>query len=110
MTCPNCKASNADHARFCSGCGVELCDDDAFVSPIAIQEEITRQQSGKAHEASLVDRERDPLLGFTIVGKYRIDAKLGAGGMGIVYRATRLLIGDEVAINSFIEAILAKTN
>jgi serine/threonine-protein kinase len=38
------------------------------------------------------------LLGSTIVGKYQIDAKLGAGGMGIVYRATRLLIGDEVAI------------
>ncbi|HKZ02207.1 MAG TPA: protein kinase, partial [Pyrinomonadaceae bacterium] len=30
--------------------------------------------------------------------KYCIDAKLGAGGMGAVFRARRLLIGDEVAI------------
>jgi serine/threonine protein kinase len=40
----------------------------------------------------------DSLLGRTIEGKYRIDSKLGAGGMGAVYRAHRLLIGDEVAV------------
>jgi serine/threonine protein kinase len=40
----------------------------------------------------------EPLIGATIAGKYRVAAKLGAGGMGAVYRATRLLIGDEVAV------------
>jgi serine/threonine-protein kinase len=40
----------------------------------------------------------DAVSGRTIAGKYRISATLGAGGMGSVYRATRLLIGDEVAI------------
>jgi serine/threonine protein kinase len=43
-------------------------------------------------------RPSDSIVGQTIVGKYRIGAKLGTGGMGSVYRATRLLIGDEVAI------------
>ena len=38
------------------------------------------------------------LLNHTIGNKYRLDALLGAGGMGTVYRATRVLIGDEVAI------------
>lgn len=38
------------------------------------------------------------LLGHVLDGKYRIEAKLGSGGMGDVYRATRLLIGDSVAI------------
>jgi serine/threonine-protein kinase len=40
----------------------------------------------------------DSLVGSTIDGKYRIESKLGQGGMGAVYCATRLLIGDTVAI------------
>ena len=40
----------------------------------------------------------DRLIGVTIDGKYRIESKLGEGGMGAVYCATRLLIGDVVAI------------
>jgi len=38
------------------------------------------------------------LIGHSIDDRYRIDAVIGKGGMGTVYRATRLLIGDEVAI------------
>lgn len=38
------------------------------------------------------------MLGQVLDGKYRIEARLGSGGMGDVYRATRLLIGDSVAI------------
>jgi len=38
------------------------------------------------------------MLGQTIENKYRLIADLGAGGMGAVYRAQRLLIGDEVAV------------
>jgi len=40
----------------------------------------------------------DPLLGRVIDKKYRIDAQIGLGGMATVYRATRLHIGDVVAI------------
>jgi serine/threonine protein kinase len=100
MICPTCKASNAVAARFCSGCGVELRERNTLPPQTTVPEqEITRQHSGKAaEEATLVDRESDPLLGSTIAGKYRIDTKLGAGGMGAVYRATRLLIGDVVAV------------
>jgi serine/threonine-protein kinase len=40
----------------------------------------------------------DPLVGRVLDGKYEIVAPLGAGGMGSVYRARRVLIGDEVAV------------
>jgi tRNA A-37 threonylcarbamoyl transferase component Bud32 len=40
----------------------------------------------------------DPMLGRVIDEKYRIDAEIGAGGMATIYRATRLRIGDVVAI------------
>jgi serine/threonine protein kinase len=46
-------------------------------------------------------------VGLVIGGKYRLDARLGAGGMGIVYRAARLLIGDEVAVKILHPALVS---
>src|SRR6185295_15864981 len=98
MNCSNCNVSNSDSARFCSGCGADLRNQGPVVSAES-EEEITRPRSGKADQgATLLDRGSDPSLGSTIAGKYRLVAKLGAGGMGTVYRAERLLIGDEVAV------------
>ena len=37
-------------------------------------------------------------MGETINGKYEVEEILGVGGMGMVFRATRSFIGDEVAL------------
>ncbi|MEA2173889.1 MAG: eukaryotic-like serine/threonine-protein kinase [Blastocatellia bacterium] len=44
--------------------------------------------------------EDDPssLVGQTLDGQYQIEALLGRGGMGAVYRANHILLGDRVAI------------
>jgi serine/threonine-protein kinase len=55
----------------------------------------------------------DPLIGHTLDEKYRLEERLGIGGMGTVYRAVHLLIDRPVAIKvlnqRFVEDEAART-
>lgn len=122
MTCPSCNTPNNEASRYCSNCGGELRSAPSVVSYTALSNgaaaapamepdsEVTRVRSSVAPnaEATIADGPAAhaapanvtgyQLLGSVIEGKYRIDAKIGAGGMGSVYRAHRLMIGDDVAV------------
>src|SRR5262245_9663502 len=43
-------------------------------------------------------RLADPKIGAVIESRYRLDERIAAGGMGVVYKAERLGIGKVVAI------------
>ncbi|PRP97100.1 Serine/threonine-protein kinase Pkn1 [Enhygromyxa salina] len=42
--------------------------------------------------------EEEPLFGVVLGDRYRIDEHIGSGGMGLIYKATHLLIGRKLAI------------
>jgi serine/threonine protein kinase len=71
--CPHCAAALAAEARFCGQCGTLL-------------------GGGAGAEAG------DPWLGRVVDGRYRVVARIGAGGMGVVYRVEHLHLGKVAAM------------
>ncbi len=43
-------------------------------------------------------QDADPLIGRTLDGRYALDARIGRGGMGDVYRGRHLMMGSRVAV------------
>jgi len=116
MKCAKCSSLNSEGSRFCAACGAELSA--AGASAVSIAGTVNGQQSFSPRNEQPVlsvndddeitryhavvetsaDKSAPSLIGRVIDRKYRLDAKIGFGGMGNVYRASRLLIGDQVAI------------
>ncbi|MBO0857248.1 MAG: protein kinase [Chloracidobacterium sp.] len=114
MVCPNC-GKVSDGYRFCDRCGTELtprldlapASDDVTLLGAISQPSDSGAGAG-AGAGALTGRtspgaisqhlDSGALTGRTLDQKYYLESKLGAGAMGTVYRAARLLIGDWVAV------------
>ncbi len=76
-----------DGVHFCTGCGLSTAEINRETGD-------TRRLADTIEDASVPD----PYVGLVLDSKYELVARLGEGGMGLVYRARRLHIGDEVAV------------
>jgi serine/threonine-protein kinase len=74
--CPECRQSIDDQSRFCPYCGAAVTPDEA----------------------------PDPFIGVTVNGKFRVEALLGQGGMGRVYRARHLTLDRPVVLKMLHQA------
>ena len=89
--CPACELFLNKEAMFCSECG----------SPLSLPGTTTHPYYENSFQSSLPTirlSNPDPLIGHVIDGKYELLARLGEGGMSVVYRARRVHIGDDVAV------------
>lgn len=89
--CAACELFLNKEAMFCSECGSPLTLPGAGAHPY---------YENNYHSSLPTIRltNPDPLIGHVIDGKYELLARLGEGGMSVVYRARRVHIGDDVAV------------
>jgi serine/threonine protein kinase len=78
VNCPHCNVFNPDDARFCAACGKATSATEPVSHP---------------HMKAVPE-----MIGKEIAGRYRIQAKLGEGGMGAVYKAEQISLKRQCAV------------
>ena len=93
MRCQSCQTTLPDDAQFCASCGLPTSR-----HPSDATTQIGLQQQTNADSPRATDEQVDRRIGLILDSKYKLIESLGEGGMGSVFRAERLHIGDEVAV------------
>lgn len=94
MNCRSCQNVMADDALFCASCGMSA----ARHASDAVTQRYGEETRTAAPRLTDDRHAQDPRIGLTLDSRYKLIERLGEGGMGSVFRAQRLHIGDEVAV------------
>ena len=81
ITCPKCGTEYKGAERFCPKDGTRLGTGE-----------------GQLPKVPSIPPDRDPLIGKVIQGRYKVQAQIGEGGMGVVYVAEHVEIEKRVAL------------